>query len=185
MLLRARRQFVHLYFTPLRTPPGFCRIESQIRVPQKQSTCIRSHAFIPATMAAVRLDRAVTSTSKSMASQAVSTDGSSVSAGNPAFDCCFGFTNRARAAPRRSASLPERPLAMLRHPICDRHQANPRYRCSELQGDGTTCCPGSYYPDADRPSGRFTLSQSFIYACSYLPPLHKWRCSILTSRSIS
>ena len=98
-----------------------------------------------------------------MASQAVSTDGSSVSTGNPRAIAASASRADPARRPLRDTGLPECPFTVLRRPIRNRHQANPRHRRSELQGDGAAGRAGSNHSDADRMTRGLTLSKGGIY----------------------
>src|SRR5271165_5511889 len=58
---------------------------------------------------------------------------------DPPGNCRLCLSSRCCTAPLRDPGLPECTLSMLRGPICNRNEANPRYRCCELQGDGAAC----------------------------------------------
>jgi hypothetical protein len=47
--------------------------------------------------------------------------------------------------------------------IRDRHEANPRHRGSELQGDGPTACTSANHSDANRVTRCLSLSKGGIY----------------------
>ena len=52
---------------------------------------------------------------------------------------------------------------MLRSSIGDRHEANPRYWCSKLQGDGPPGRTGPNHSNADRMTRGLSLSKGGIY----------------------